>query len=522
MNKRVLTSFEENPVEMVVGLVTLVGGLALTSIDGWPRIVGAVLTAVASYLISWTMAAVKARADARFELQNRMSQVGTHLATTSSRIVEAIRAGESGESESATAYARVRDGAASLFGLVQQIEEESGRAVSSKAVIQNAEKLMDLSTRLRVILAEVDPDDAEELHEVQTELEAVAEELSERPLAKPTVDARCPECGRSVKFPLGERKGDSAMPTCGSCGSRFHAHRQSDRGEVFTRVPGSQHSPVASRRLVALRELAVDCPNCRNRISLRVARNEEGLKVRFCMNCFRRLEIDPVEATVVRDQEARVEDSARVENQGNRFLLTCPECGRDAFSFYQYDDTVYGVCYRCEPAKLLRANLELASDVDVDVDVDMQKVSFEVDRLKKLSREAAVNYLRGLSGRHPNNSELHQVLGAALRKWAVQIKGRGQEAEANRLLSEAIAAHNKSLELEAGSTTAGSKASVYYALGRAYFELGKPDEARTSFENALTVDPQHVKAGEFLTKIAEEQALASGPGTKAEHAGKNR
>jgi len=499
MTNRITGSFRESPVEVTSGLITLVGGLALTSQDGWPRILGAILTAVASYLISWTMAAVTAREDARIELQNRMAQVGTHLATTSSQIVEAIRAGELGESGSQTAFARVRDSAASLFGLVQQIEEQSGKAISSKAVIQNAERLMGLSSRLRQILSTAESFDTEELHEVQTELEAVAEELGEKSVPRPLVTANCPNCAKATRFPIGQRKGDSAMPTCENCGSRFHAHRQGD-GEIFTRNPGSH-------RLVALREIEVACPACGRAIALRVAEDEEEPKVRFCFSCYTRLVIDPAESSVVRYNPAEVHETRMIGSQenkagsrGTKAVLECSGCERPVTSFLRNDDGVFAVCHHCEPPRLLRANFSPPHGSSMYIfgsSLDMDQIIQDVDRLKKLSKEAAVNYLKECANNKPRDANIQQILGASLRKWAVEIREQGDRQRAERLLEEAVIAHDHSLEL-LDKDDDDLAASIYYAKRRALLELGKEEESRDSLEAALRANPDHEKARTYM------------------------
>lgn len=73
------------------------------------------------------------------------------------------------------------------------------------------------------------------------------------------VSIECPECNQAGDYELSESIGSSALPSCQSCGNKFHLHRTKEgiSTRTFNPVP---HYKTSSQREKILEK--VTCPSC--------------------------------------------------------------------------------------------------------------------------------------------------------------------------------------------------------------------------------------------------------------------
>jgi hypothetical protein len=104
---------------------------------------------------------------------------------------------------------------------------------------------------------------------------------------------------------LGTFPGESAMPTCPACGTRFHAHRGAG-GLLFTRPWGGEGAT----------SIRVACPHCANQVPLTIPREGVTVQVRYCLNCFAELQIDSAADFVVVLREPQPPTDGALVGQG--------------------------------------------------------------------------------------------------------------------------------------------------------------------------------------------------------------
>ena len=116
---------------------------------------------------------------------------------------------------------------------------------------------------------------------------------------------------------------------------------------------------------VSLEDISVQCPECNGTVPLKVAAGEEEPKLRFCLTCKRRLEIDPVRKEVIRHSEVEPIDAEIVGFDKGRYMLRCSQCNSSAKAFYADGQYAFGVCYYCERPTLLRADTRSARNANI-------------------------------------------------------------------------------------------------------------------------------------------------------------
>ncbi|WP_419910645.1 PIN-like domain-containing protein [Candidatus Poriferisodalis sp.] len=178
------------------------------------------------------------------------------------------------------------------------------------------------------------------------EVQEIARELRTRTASE---SVGCPHCGWApITISIGVARGSSAIGTCPSCNSRFHAHR-SATGEVQT------------NRGSLGRRIQVRCPECGEQIGADIAPGEEVARDRICMGCFAMLDI-AASGGVRLNGFATVVDSDSMDDRH----IACPRCGTYHVTSFRREGMLYAVCYAGQPRLLLRSR----AAVDVALDPD--------------------------------------------------------------------------------------------------------------------------------------------------------
>lgn len=138
----------------------------------------------------------------------------------------------------------------------------------------------------------------------------------------------------------------------------------------------------------------------------------------------------------------------------------------------------------------------------------------------------AAKYLELPAKSDPANTELHSVLAqsclsakqysCALAEFRQILERDPDSAAAHMLSGEALDGLGRTVEaipeFEAAAKTAPREPNVNFGLGYLYWKLHKYDEAKSAFENELSIDPAHAQALAYLgdmelKKNAPEKAL---------------
>lgn len=127
----------------------------------------------------------------------------------------------------------------------------------------------------------------------------------------------------------------------------------------------------------------------------------------------------------------------------------------------------------------------------------------------------AAKYLELPAKSDPANTELHSVLAqsclsakqysCALAEFRQILEHDPDSAAAHMLSGEALDGLGRTVEaipeFEAAAKTAPHEPNVNFGLGYLYWKLHKYDEAKSAFENELTIDPAHAQALAYLGDI---------------------
>ena len=346
MNSTIKKSFSSKPVEIVSGILVTILGVALATQTGWLKFAGSALSAIGSFLTSWIMASTATQIQTRDHLFRRIEQITAGLARISSQIASVARDGSEGKEPPETSFAVIKRNASSLFGIVNDLQMLTDSKVESGELINTAETLMELSNRLERATLEGDISEASrEIDSVQSKLQVLMEQIQNGDdVPRISESVTCPECETTTLADVGIIPGESALPTCSNCNSRFHVHRVED-GDLLVKKSGFK-SPD-------FKKIEVECPKCSAPQSLRAQSDDHEVKVRFCLDCYSKIEIDPSKEQVIRSTDAEKVEAEIVDMEGGKYILQCPRSGDYIRSFYLDGEKCYGVCYYCEEPTLL-------------------------------------------------------------------------------------------------------------------------------------------------------------------------
>lgn len=354
--------FKQKPVEVFTSIFIILIGLLVVVVQGtqplWST-VGAILTTLGGVLLSWSTAAVSTAEQAREVLRPQLETVSRHLGTAAGSISRVVKQVQNGEGDAETGLALVANSTRTLYGLVNDLQLMVGAKFSSQDLIATVTSLEELAVNLSSKVSTLLPDDPEShpesrepsIADVQNGLETLRLQLQstrqklqepEQKMAFETVT--CPDCGVESRFALGETVGDSSMPTCSSCGNRFHLHRLPDSGFRVVRW-GSASDPQ-----VRIHE--VMCPHCKQHY--RVRTYGEQSQDRFCVKCNTRFNVSP--AGSITDVKRFTPKEAEIwPTSAGRAVLRCPDCNYNRTTFLRLDGRAYAVCTTCD--QLIFANM---------------------------------------------------------------------------------------------------------------------------------------------------------------------
>ncbi|MEM4382392.1 MAG: hypothetical protein QXX19_09210 [Candidatus Caldarchaeum sp.] len=331
----------QKSVETFSALVMVVVGVILTALvsNVLLRIVGSVLATLGGVLISWSASLVYTKDQAREEVKTQLETLRRQLGTVCSLISQSLTEAESGTLDDRSFLALIWQNVQSLYGVVNEIQVMTGGRFEAEDVLDTIKNLEAFAKKIANI-AERPAEQtgrSEELTQLSRQLSTYVQSLKQQ--SRTTVTVPCPECDESVSITIGIISGESAVATCSTCGTRFHAHRRAD-GSVFTRKWGF-YSLVKS--------VAITCPTCNGRLFIRTTQEQVGLMIRYCLNCFTKIQIDVGKGEIVSYQTGIVpKEGSIVGEEAGHSVLECPVCKGRIRAFIRKANDCYAVCYKCD------------------------------------------------------------------------------------------------------------------------------------------------------------------------------
>jgi len=343
--KQLWVTITQKLVEILSGLLMIgIGVFLTTSSDITQRIIGSFLTTVGGVLISWSFSIVYTRDQAREDLRARLEALRRQLGTVCGQISQALAGAQDGSLDANSSLALVSQSVQSLYGVVNEIQVMTGGRFEASDVLATVTNLEEFAQQLASLAGRPAVQDAEaELEQLSQQFSSYVQSLKQTDRPTTTVTLNCPECGGSVSCTIGVTSGDSAMPICPACGARFHAHRRAD-GSVFTRKWGFYS---------LVKTVPITCPTCSKKLYVRTTQDQTGLMIRYCLDCFTKLEIDVGQGQIVKIEKGEPIEGCIVGEEAGHSILKCPSCQEKIKAFAKKTNTRYAVCYRCD--KLVKA-----------------------------------------------------------------------------------------------------------------------------------------------------------------------
>ena len=352
--RNLLIATKDEPVGVAIGAILVLAGLAAIAIPGLPPVVeksGAVSLALGTLQLSLLIARARTDEQALAQLRPRLDPLCGRLGAVSGQLRQAI----SNLSEEAitrdTAVALLGQAIATLAGIINDLQLLTGTRFDRQALLDTLDaierygrELEGASTTKEELL---ETDDAERavrpemdyfqslLRQVRSSLKAVEEPF--RPTA--VVEVNCPTCGTPEKVPLGLAQGDSALPTCPSCGRRYHVHRGRDRGVSVREWGGGPEAPPIVH--------SVPCPNCGKYVFKVKVSTGGDAKAWYCLECHAKILLTPANPTVIAAPTKPLIATLSPDGTTLRHILLCPTCTITSPSFVLYNDACYAECRSC-------------------------------------------------------------------------------------------------------------------------------------------------------------------------------
>lgn len=325
------------PIQAFGGFLMTGVGVALGFSGTWEKVLGSVLVASGGILVTSPVAAAYGKENALGDIKKRLVSLNQLIATISGQIETATDEHEYGHIDKETLARVISNSLQYLTTAGSQIQEIVGSSLDSGALTQTAKdfKLVQAaldSAKTRATQSG-DTKTAEAIRDAQTKLEVFADKLGSLTEVE-TIKVLCPYCASPNEVIIGKAGGSSQMPSCTSCFKRFHAHRKSDGG-VFVKQRG------------AISDIL--CPNCGDTHAMKIKPGSTTPVHRWCLNCYAKQFIDPVEGVVTStslDAPADVE-IIRTDNSGYA-ISECPDCGSEARAFAMRGAYTFSACYGCD------------------------------------------------------------------------------------------------------------------------------------------------------------------------------
>lgn len=249
---------QEKPIELLSALVMILAGVYLsgTSPTGSLAIIlGNTLSAFGGALLSWSTVSLHSKEAAAEILSPQLSAIARQLVTVSGQISKAVHDARSGEINESVALEMISQASRIMYTSVNEIHVVLNQRVDAQELLDTAQRVEELATQLAGTPAagknEVESELIYAVAELRNQVQAMAPSSSVShpapkkniPKAAPheveLVNSECPSCKSKTSVEIGMPFGSSAMPTCSTCGVKFHAHR-AQGGAVITKLPGGK------------------------------------------------------------------------------------------------------------------------------------------------------------------------------------------------------------------------------------------------------------------------------------------
>lgn len=352
-----------SPIETMSGFFLLIAGgtldLALSSAVP-VRATGYAVSTVGTLLVSWALTRAWVARQHDDAIARSLGGIAGTLSTVTSHLNHTAQLARTNEVQVQCDV--VEYSVQHLFTVLSQLQSLIGSPISVEDVVAVKERLDTLGEELAAVEPAIEDAAASDV-ETKARMARALEEVQNIKIQLDSVLGRdrvrkqesvvCPSCGTNTNVQLGPLPGDSAMAICPnqSCMSpRYHVHRGPD-GRVTTRMMGTAGLGTTMVR--------VRCPNGPHDVPLNVARGDTAVKLRYCLTCFAKLQIDPatLTATVVKSAEPPLIGVFQVV-VGIAHIV-CPICHQARREFATRDSAHYAVCEVGD--KLLRAQLQPAA-----------------------------------------------------------------------------------------------------------------------------------------------------------------
>jgi hypothetical protein len=349
--KAVLDPFHKDPLTALIASVLALFGLVSIVAPSDPLLsrAGAVSLAFGSLLLSNLISSVHQSTDAKQIMDPFLSPLVGRLTAVSGQMRQTVLRLRQDTLDIETAAELIWQGNATLAGIVndlrlltvsgvnsQQIVELLGEIDRVGGYLQSTEHPTTLAPR-EVSSPTSQSPTPEDVRSLLLQVKSSLKGFEKPQRAIANVEVACPTCGSVEKLGLGTEPGDSAMPTCSVCGTRFHVHRSQD-STVFTRRFGSA-TPT---------DYSFLCPSCgRFRFSVRLLPGSQP-RPRFCLECFALVQPDQNGARVLGDNKPPSEADEVSRTVEGKSILRCRADQIEVEAFIKYKGSVYGECPKCQ------------------------------------------------------------------------------------------------------------------------------------------------------------------------------
>lgn len=249
---------QEKPIELLSSLVMIAAGVYLsgTGLTGSLTVVlGSTLSVFGGALLSWSTVSLNSKEAAAEILSPQLSAIARQLVTVSGQISKAVHDARLGETDESVALEMISQASRIMYTSVNEIHVVLNQRVNAQELLDTAQRVEELATRLAGTPAagqdEVESELISAVAELRSQVQAIApgstatSTASKKniPKAAPheveSTNTECPSCKAKTPVEIGMPFGSSAMPICSSCGTKFHAHR-AQGGAVIAKLPGGK------------------------------------------------------------------------------------------------------------------------------------------------------------------------------------------------------------------------------------------------------------------------------------------
>lgn len=258
---------QEKPIEILSALVMIFAGVYLSgtgAAGSFAIVVGNALSAFGGALLSYSTVSLSSKEAAAEILSPQLSAIARQLVTVSGQISKAVHDSRSGDLDESVALEMISQAARIMYASVNEIHVVLNQRVDAQELLETAQRVEELATKLAGSPAasqdEVESELITAVAELRTQVQAIAPgtpgispaSKKQIPKAAPheleTTSTECPSCHSQTSVEIGKAFGSSAMPTCSSCGTKFHAHR-AQAGSVTSKLPGKKVSAMSATNL---------------------------------------------------------------------------------------------------------------------------------------------------------------------------------------------------------------------------------------------------------------------------------